>query len=238
MSVVTLDRDGAIARITVRRVSARNAMTIAGWAELAARIGEAAGSNIILLSGDGGHFGAGADLGELATLADDLPARSVFRTAMAEGVDAVAGSPVPVVAAISGGCFGAAVALALACDIRVAKPDATFGVPPARFGIAYPQADVDRLVATVGRGAAARLLLGGETIDAAEAARIGLVDLVAEDGGEALARAIAGNVPGSVALLRRQIAGLDRAEGDRAFEDRFGSPEFAAVAVGIRARRA
>jgi len=238
MSMVALERDGQVARITLHRAAARNAVIIAGWSELAERIRDAAAAHVIILSGEAGHFSAGADLVELAGLAEDVDARGAFRRAMDEGIAAVAASPVPVVASVRGGCFGAAVALALACDIRVATPDARFGIPPARFGIAYPQGDVDRLVATVGRGAASRLLLGAETIDASEAARIGLVDLVAEDAGEGLACAIAGNVHGSVALLRRQIDGLERGEGDRAFEDRFGSPEFAAVATGIRARRA
>jgi enoyl-CoA hydratase len=157
--------------------------------------------------------------------------------AMLDGIGAVAASSVPVVAGIEGGCFGAGVALALACDIRVAGVRATFGVPPARFGISYPLADVARLVARVGQGQASRLLLSAETIDAAEAARIGLVELLAEDGGEAIARAIAANVPESVALLRQKIAGMDRAAGDAAFEASFGSAAFAAVAAGIKAKR-
>jgi enoyl-CoA hydratase/carnithine racemase len=236
--VITLELEGGIARITLRRPEARNALTIALWGDLAGRVREAGEvGRVILLRGEGLAFSAGADLDELAELAEDKAARTALRLAMLDGIGAIAASPIPVVAGIAGGCFGAGVALALACDIRVAGASATFGVPPARFGISYPLPDVARLVARVGQGPASRLLLTAETIDAAEAARIGLVDVLAEDGGEAIARAIAGNAPESIALLRQEIAGMDRAAGDAAFEASFGSAAFAAVAAGIKAKR-
>ncbi|PZU09240.1 enoyl-CoA hydratase/isomerase family protein [Sphingomonas sp.] len=237
--MIELTHESGIARVTIRRPAARNALSIALWGELAERIGEAASiARVILLRGEGGSFSAGADLGELAGLATDRAARTALRLAMRAGIEAVAASPIPVVAGIEGGCFGAAVGLAVACDIRVAGPHATFGVPPARFGISYPPQDVARIVARIGAGQASRLLLGAETIDAGEAVRIGLVDLLAEDGGEAIARAIAANVPESVGLLRRKIAGMETAEAEAAFEASFGSDAFAAVAAGIRAKRA
>jgi enoyl-CoA hydratase/carnithine racemase len=236
--VITLELKDGIARITLRRPEARNALTIALWADLVGRVREAGEvGRVILVRGEGRAFSAGADLDELAELAEDEAARSALRLAMLDGIGAVAASPIPVVAGIEGGCFGAGVALALACDIRVAGASATFGVPPARFGISYPLPDVARLVARVGQGQASRLLLTAETIDAAEAARIGLVDVLVEDGGEAIARAIAANVPESVALLLRKIAGMDRAAADAAFEASFGSAAFAAVAAGIKAKR-
>ncbi len=66
--------------------------------------------------------------------------------------------------------------------MRVAGPDASFAITPARFGISYPQPDLERLASLVGPGQAARLLYTAETIDAAEAHRIGLIELVCGTG--------------------------------------------------------
>lgn len=224
-----------IARLTLDRPSARNALRIQDWWLLKERIAEAAagGARAILLAGKDGVFSAGADLRELATLAKDEAARASFRQAMRAGLEAVAHSALPVLVHVGGDCHGAGVALAMACDIRVSGPAARFSIPPAKFGILYPQPDVDRLVALVGRGRATDLLLSARRIDAEEAYRIGLVDRIDDETGlaaEKLTTAIAGNVPESVALLRRQIAGMDLAEADRLFEASFGSPAFAGVA--------
>src|SRR3546814_5624274 len=74
---------------------------------------------------------------------------------------------------IYGGCFGAGVALALACDIRIAGKHAVFGITPAKLGILYPPSDVARLRALVGDGQAARLLFSGMTIKGESARQIG-----------------------------------------------------------------
>jgi enoyl-CoA hydratase/carnithine racemase len=237
--MIALEQEDGIARITLRRPEARNAIPIAGWGVLARTLRDVAGTaRVILLRGEGGTFSAGADLGELAALEQDEGRRAAFRLAMRDGIEAVAASPVPVVAGIDGGCFGAGVSLALACDVRVAGRAARFGLPPARIGISYPIEDVTRLVGRVGSGQASRLLLTAGTIDADEAVRIGLVDLLADDSGDAIARAIAEAVPESVALLRRTIAGLGKAEADAAFDARFGGAEFARAAAGMRKRGA
>jgi enoyl-CoA hydratase/carnithine racemase len=86
------------------------------------------------------------------------------------------GLAIPTVALIEGHCYGAGVALAMACDIRVAAQTARFAITPAKLGIGYPQEDVHRLVALVGPGQAARILFTAEPIYAEEARTIGLVD--------------------------------------------------------------
>jgi enoyl-CoA hydratase/carnithine racemase len=136
------------------------------------------------------------------------------------------------------------VALAMACDIRVAGGGARFAITPAKFGISYPQEDVARLVALVGPGQASRLLLGAGTIDFEEAARIGLVDLVAAEIGptlEELAGSIVANSGESIAVLKR---GIRRAEGetrddaqDRSFDALFGSAGFRDRLTALRPRR-
>ncbi|WP_165357377.1 enoyl-CoA hydratase/isomerase family protein [Sphingosinicella sp. CPCC 101087] len=234
--------DGAIARLTLDRPQARNAIPAAGWAELAHRIGEAAGSDvrILVLSGEGGTFCAGADLGDFAAMRDDEAAPTAFRRAMRTALDALRDLQVPTVAAIDGACFGAGVALAMACDLRIAAPDARFAITPAKIGLSYPQEDVHRLVALVGPGQAARLLFTAETIDAGEANAIGLVERVAPPGGaEAIVAAISANAKESLAALKRgiRLAGEGRAsdaEQDRRFDAIIASDELARRLEALR----
>jgi enoyl-CoA hydratase/carnithine racemase len=164
---------------------------------------------------------------------------------MRTGLDAVAGLPIATIAAIEGPCYGAGVALAMACDIRVAGEGARFAITPAKFGISYPQEDVARLVALVGPGQASRLLLWAGTIEASEAARIGLVELLVGDVGPAvdsLASSILANSPDSIAALKRAIrlageGAVRDGEQDRHFDALFGSAGFRARLAAIRPGR-
>jgi enoyl-CoA hydratase len=233
---LTLER--GIARLRFARPEARNAIPLAGWTAIATAVARAAGegARLLLLCGDARAFSAGADLGEFQAMRDDPARRTAFRRAMREGIEAVADAPMPTAALVEGPCYGAAVALALACDLRIAGPAAAFAITPAKLGISYPQEDVHRLVALVGAGQAARLLLAAQPIDAAEAARIGLVEVLADDlaaEADALAEAILAGSAASHRELRRAVrlaAGGLRSdpEQDRRFEALFGSEELAA----------
>src|SRR3546814_14262073 len=103
---------------------------------------------------------------------------------MARSLTALKQLPIATIAAIDGGCFGAGVALALACDIRIAGKHAVFGITPAKLGILYPPSDVARLRALVGDGQAARLLFSGMTIKGESARQIGLVEEFVDDRSE------------------------------------------------------
>lgn len=237
-----IDSVGRVARISLARPEARNAIPIVRWPDLAAAIAEAGRSGaraLILRSAVPGIFCAGADIPDLKALAADPALRRHFRTVMAEAIEALAALPIATVAAIDGGCFGAAVALALACDMRVAGQGASFGITPARLGISYPATDVARLKALVGPGQAARLLYSASTIDAAEARAIGLVEQVAgtsaEAAAEALATMIAANAPSSVRALKRTLSGDPAA--DDLFENAFGSADFTEGLAAFAGRR-
>lgn len=227
-------QDG-IARLTFRRPNARNAIPADQWRPLGA-LAEGAvaeGARLLILEGEGKAFCAGADLKDFAAMHSDLEAAGAFRRAMREGIEAVAALAVPTLAAIDGPCFGAGVALAMACDLRFAGSSASFAITPAKYGIAYPQEDVARLVGLVGTGQASRLLLGAVTIDAEEALRIGLADLpLAQLDG--FVAALRGNSAASFATLKRGIAlaagGIARDEGqDRRFDQFVAGDELAAA---------
>jgi enoyl-CoA hydratase/carnithine racemase len=200
-------QDDGLARLRLARPEARNAVPAAGWDRLGACAGEAVarGVRLLLVEGNRAAFCAGADLRDFEPLCGDVRAAGEFRRAMRRGLDALAALPVPVVALVEGPCYGAGVALALACDIRLAGPGAAFAITPARMGISFPQEDVGRLVAVVGRGMAARLLFTAASIEAQEALRIGLVDGFADEL-DALCSLMLENEPASIAALKRGIA--------------------------------
>jgi enoyl-CoA hydratase/carnithine racemase len=231
-----------IARLTLDRPEARNAITVEEWRALATVAAEAGQrASALVLRANGTAFCAGADISEFARFAGDEEARANFRRAMREGIEALAGLPIPTIAAIDGACYGAGVALAMACDVRIAGRAASFAITPAKFGIGYPQEDVSRLHGFVGPGQAARLLLSAAAIDAAEAVRIGLVEVLAEEGAAAaavMAGMMAANDPESIAMLKQALrlasAGRHSDEGqDLRFDRLLGSERLQAV---VRAR--
>lgn len=218
-----------VARIVLDRGEKRNAIPMNEWVTLEKMIAEAGSSNarlIVVTSADPESFCAGADLTEFPTLTGEVRKRQLFRGAMSSALDKVRRSNKPTLAVVEGGCFGAGVSLAMACDIRVASPSATFAITPARFGISYPQPDLEALVKLVGPGQAARLVYGAETIDADEALRIGLVEQVSRDEtcAEAMIRRIASNAPYSLTALKATLNG--RWGVDKRFDEAFASKDF------------
>ncbi|WP_033919841.1 enoyl-CoA hydratase/isomerase family protein [Sphingomonas sp. 37zxx] len=228
--MIALSITDHIAVLTLNRPAARNAMRIADWDDLAAAIRDLSPVVRALVLHGGDSFCAGADLRELETLRDDPAMRPRFRLAMASAIEGLAACPVPVIAAIGGGCYGAGVALAIAADMRIASPDAVFATTPARLGIGYPATDVARLAQRVGQGNAARMLFAAQPIAAAEALRIGLVEQLADDplaAAQSLCRTIAANAPAAVRLLKRVLRHPADPGHDAAFDARFGTAAFA-----------
>lgn len=221
-----------IAVLTLDRGGARNAIPMVGWealAEAAREIAVSEARSVILRSAMPGVFSAGADLAEFRDLVVQPALRVRFREAMHAGIEAVAVLPMPVIAAIDGGCFGAAVALTLACDIVLAGDEAAFATTPAKLGLSYPATDVARLKARVGDGQAAAMLFSGARIEADEAARIWLAHrrvAHAQPAAHELANAIAANAPEAVRSLKRVLRDPAGAAHDAAFDDAFGSDAF------------
>ncbi len=241
--MIHLTREGHVALLTLDRAGARNAIPISGWEALAAAVADIAASDaraVIVRSAAPGIFSAGADIGEFERLRSDPDRRSRFRRAMRAAMDPLAALPMPVIAAIDGGCYGAAVALALACDFRIGGGAAEFAVTPAKLGIGYPREDVARLAAQVGKGQAARMLFTCEIIDAIDAEKIGLIELRTEDAmplATAFADRIAANAPEAIRLLKRTLADPGQQAHDNDFEASFGGDEFGEGLAAFRSRR-
>ena len=177
--LLTFDVADRIATITVNRPDKLNALNDALIAELRIAIAEARRRHdvgAILLTGAGRAFVAGADIGELAhQSAVDGKARAVRGQQVFRRFET---SPKPTLAAVNGFALGGGCELAMACHIRIASDAARFGQPEVKLGIVPGYGGSQRLPRLIGKGRALQLLLTGETIDAAEAHRIGLVNRV------------------------------------------------------------
>jgi enoyl-CoA hydratase/carnithine racemase len=165
------------ATITISNPARRNAMSVAMWESLPHMLAALAADpavRVLVLTGAGDTFCAGADINDLA--APD-GARAAQRAAVA-AEEAVAAFPKPTLAAIRGFCVGGGCQLAVACDLRFAAQGARFGVTPARLGIVYPAASTRRLAELTSPSTAKHLLFSAELIDHERALRTGLVDEV------------------------------------------------------------
>jgi enoyl-CoA hydratase/carnithine racemase len=167
---------GRVARLVLSNPEKLNALSPGVVAALTARAGELARDEelrVVVLSGAGARaFAAGADLGVLSRL-DEGTGRA-FITALHEAIDAVRRLPCPVIGMLRGHCFGGAMELAAACDMRIADTTLVAGMPEVRVGI--PSViEACLLPRLVGWGKASELLLTGENIGAEEALRVGFV---------------------------------------------------------------
>jgi enoyl-CoA hydratase/carnithine racemase len=183
---IRLTREGVVATIWLNRPSKRNAMSYSMWAgleELALRLGDDRDVRVVVLRGVGEHFCAGADINELS-VRRDVGERSFAEVNIAAEA-ALARLPKPTVAFVSGDCIGGGCALAIDCDLRIATSSARFGITPAKLGIVYPSASLERATHLLGPAATKRLLFTGELITAEEALRIGLVDEIVDVGNDA-----------------------------------------------------
>jgi enoyl-CoA hydratase len=133
----------------------------------------------LLLTGNDHFFSAGADLHEIAEL-DGAEAYDFARLGQ-RLMRAVDEFPAPVIAAVSGYCMGGGLDLALACDARIAAPNAIFGHRGAALGIITGWGGTQRLPRLVGRARALQMFLAAEKLHAKQALACGLIDHIAED---------------------------------------------------------
>ncbi|HET9948755.1 MAG TPA: enoyl-CoA hydratase/isomerase family protein [Longimicrobiales bacterium] len=200
--------EGPVARIVLDRPEQHNALRAADVSALLAHLDAAdadADVRVLVLTGRGGTFCAGASLDELASGAL-TPGR------FAELTDRLAAARVPVVCGLNGAAYGGGVELALCCDLRVAVQGARAAVPAARLGICYPLGGVRRLVGALGPAVAARLLLADEALEGDELVRTGFVHRIVPPGAlDAALDELAGRL---AALAPLALQGMKRLLGE------------------------
>lgn len=181
---LSVEVSDSVAVLTFNRPAKRNAMTREMWIALPALMDQMATNDrvqVVLLTGAGGQFCAGADVSEFPSAFADAGAARAYNDLVEAGRLALTHQPKPTIAVVPGLAVGAGCGLAMACDLRFAARTARFGMPPARLGAAYPFPGVRQLVDLVGPSRAKDMLYSGRLVDAEEALRIGLVDRVIPD---------------------------------------------------------
>lgn len=172
-ATVDLDWPSAeIARITLNRAGAGNSLSSALVADLTAAVAALrhdAACKVLLVTGAGRFFCAGADLKER-----DRPASWIWD--LRRALDAIEELPIPSVALINGPCMGGGVELALACDFRIALDSISMGLPEIQFGALPAAGGPQRLLRLVGPSKTKLLVMTGDHIPATRALELGLVD--------------------------------------------------------------
>ncbi|MFF8773083.1 enoyl-CoA hydratase/isomerase family protein [Kitasatospora sp. NPDC015120] len=175
-----LGGDG-VAVLEFDRPHRRNALTLAVWQALPGvlkRLAEEPGVRVLLVTGAGGTFSAGADIAELADVYGDPDHADAYHAVNVAAEEALAAFPHPTVAVVHGACVGGGCQLALACDLRFVAEDARLGITPAKLGVVYPAVPTLRLARLVGPARAKYLLFSGELLPGPRAAALGLAEQV------------------------------------------------------------
>jgi enoyl-CoA hydratase len=178
--LIRVDREGAVAVVTIDRQEAMNALDLATLTELRDRLGELAEDDearVLILTGAGEKaFIAGADIKYMSGL--DVDQAKEWGALGHEAGRLLETMPKPTIAAVNGFALGGGCELALACDIRYAASAAKLGQPEVNLGIIPGWGGTQRLARVCGLGVAKELIFTGRIVDAEEALRIGLVNAV------------------------------------------------------------
>jgi enoyl-CoA hydratase len=232
------DQRGPVALVTIDRPERRNAVDLDALDGLERALADAAaaGSRVLVLTGAGGNFCAGADLGGVED--------TEFVAALNRVLEGLRTAAFPTLAAVEGFALGAGTQLAVACDLRVARPDATFGIPAAKLGLMVDHWTVQRLARVAGDGTARAMLLAAETYRGDRGFDLGLVQrLGGLDDALAWAEQIAALAPLTVAGHKLGVNEAERFEPPtpayaEAFRRAWGSEDLREGMAAFRERRA
>jgi enoyl-CoA hydratase/carnithine racemase len=202
---VTDVADGVRA-LTLSHPERKNALDAGFLDALEAALSNGEGVRAWLVRANGeGIFSAGYDL---TALNGFLEGARLPDERLGEVLDLLTRHPAPSVALVTGAAIGAGCELAAACDFRVGDLSARFAMPPAKLGVVYALKGLRRLVARVGEQPARRMFLTGRSVDAAQAAQLGLLDVLADDAALqalALCSELARNAPLAVQGMKRGL---------------------------------
>ncbi len=230
------EADGRIGRLTLNRPDKLNPLSVQCLEELidAARwFDDRPEVRVVIVSGAGRAFTAGADLASFAPAADDGLRRDGGDTGrrMAEAVEAMRAVTI---AAIHGHCVGGGVVLAAACDLRLAAESTRFSIPEVDLGIPLAWGGIPRLVREIGPAMTRELVMTCRPFSAAEAHGLGMVNRVVADGehvaaAEALACELAAK---SAYTLRTTLQAVDAA-AEALVSTRFAYNDADALSTGL-----
>ena len=214
-----LDRpaDGVL-RLTISNPTKRNALDHPILDAIAAALRDVGDDRVVLLTGAGGMFSSGYDIGDIPEDVFAQEAERLVAHPFTEALDALESCELPTVAALPGHTIGGGLELALACDLRIAADGILLGMPPAKLGLVYSHTGLRRFLHAIGAPRTRELFLTARNVDARTALSWGLVNQVVgaselEAAALDLAQDLAANAPLSVRGNKRAIRELLAAEG-------------------------
>ena len=234
------DKRGDVAWVTFNRPQARNALTFAmyqGLAEICGRLGKTPEAKVIVITGAGDRaFAAGTDIAQFKDFKSGEDGIGYERK-MDATLEIIERCPIPTIAAVAGFCTGGGLAIAGACDFRLAATNAQFGVPIARtLGNCLSMSNYARLTALVGPQRVKEMLLLAKMVDAQQALQAGLVLEVLPDTttlhgrAQALAETLAGHAPITLSTTKEAMRRLQAKLADENIDDliraTYGSADF------------
>ena len=238
---VLLSIEGHVATITFCNEARFNAMAYTMWLKLGdylEGLHHRPEVRVLILRGVGQKaFVSGADISEFGEKRNDPEQVALYDRAVSRAQGALTDFPRPVVAAISGICYGGGLGLILACDLRFAAPNAKFRMPAARLGLGYAYTGLKRMVSILGVAKASEVFFTASVYTAAQAHALGLVNSLHDDvfeHAQNLAAQIAQNAPLTIAAaklaMNTVMAGSDPdqvARVDQAVKGCFASKDYA-----------
>jgi enoyl-CoA hydratase/carnithine racemase len=206
-------RDGDVARLTFARPEKKNAISHGMWSAIPGIVAEVEndpGIKVLVLTGAGEDFSAGADISEFGALRSSAEGAAIYDKAVEGAVLALSGMRKPTVAMIRGNCIGGGCQISVACDFRFAADGARFGITPAKLGIVYDFPSTRQLVSLIGPAHARYFLLSAQLIQAGRAREIGLVNDVfapeaLEESTDAFVRTLCSRSQASIRGMNRII---------------------------------
>ncbi len=227
MPGLRVEREADVLRIALARPERRNAFNAELIAELHEAFSDVGDARVVVLSGDGESFCAGADVEWQRSSIDLSEEENVQDTLrLYRMLEAVDSCPAPVVARVQGYALGGGSGLVACADVVVAASDATFGFTEVRLGI-IPAVISPFVFAKIGAGAARRYFLTGERLDAQAALRIGLVHEVVAELDDAVRRIVGETLKSGPEATRaaKRLAREPPSDGE----------DLARIAAGLRA---
>ncbi|MBT7451317.1 MAG: enoyl-CoA hydratase/isomerase family protein, partial [Rhodospirillaceae bacterium] len=180
---IYLDRTGPHAVLRLNRPEKRNALNLGMWQRMIELLAEAEADptvRLLIVTGEGPAFAAGADIDEMKAVFDDPKTADTIAEVTYQSQKALHRFPKPTIAMIRGACVGGGCGIALCCDLRFGDTSAKLGITPGKLGLVYSLVDTKRLVDAVGASTAKDILYTGRIIEADEAKALGLLDCLVE----------------------------------------------------------
>lgn len=224
---ILVEADGPITHVILNNPAKRNAIGYDMWLAIGETFDDLADNSdarVVIVSGAGDKaFSAGADISEFAEKRDTPEGREAYENAVQSAFAAMRRLPVISIAKIDGVCVGGGAEVAMECDILMASDRSRFGITPAKLGIGYVLADVERLVNTLGAKASLEILATGNLYSAEEALRLGWIRSVSpfdelESDVMELASTISNNAPLTIKASKAIIKEALKPNGERNLE--------------------